>query len=144
MTRVYLGIGSNMGNRRRNIQQAIAVLKEHAIRVTKVSRIIETNPVGGPPQPKYLNAALEADTQLNPAALLFQLKKIERKMGRKKTVRNGPRPIDIDILLYGKRIIRTKKLIVPHPRMPERDFVMKPLNEIAPKIAGRYLKKSKL
>ena len=99
--------------------------------VLKVSRLIETQPVGGPAgQPLYLNGAARISTGLTPRRLLTSIKSIERSLGRKRAARNGPRAIDIDILLYGNTIIRTKGLIVPHPRMFERDFVLGPLAQI--------------
>jgi len=128
----YIGIGSNMGDRKENINMAIKLLTQEKIKVKKISRIIETDPLGGPRQAKFLNAAIKITTDLNPRKLLDVLKKIEKKMGRKKTVRSGPRPIDLDILFYGKKVIKSKKLTIPHPRMLERNFVMVPLLEIAP------------
>jgi len=134
MTKCYLGIGSNLGNRRENIRRAVEFLKEARIKVKKISTIIETEPVGGPPQGKFLNAVLEINTNLKPRALLDTLKSIEEKLGRKRTVRFGPRTMDLDILLYDGKNIKTKDLIVPHPRMHQRDFVLRPLKEIAPKM----------
>lgn len=129
----YLGIGSNLGDRRKNIKSAIKeinALKD--TRVVKASKIIETDPVGGPKgQPKFLNAALKIATRLPPPALLKNLKKIEKGIGRKKTVRYGPRAIDLDILFYADKIINRKDLKVPHPKIFEREFVLKPLLEIA-------------
>jgi 2-amino-4-hydroxy-6-hydroxymethyldihydropteridine diphosphokinase len=127
----YLGIGSNLGSRRKNIQEAIkriSALKN--TKVIKVSKIIETEALGGPPQGKFLNAAIKVQTSLNPPTLLKQLKRIEKDLGRRKTVRFGPRTIDLDILLYGNKIINRKELKVPHPRMFERGFVMEPLRQI--------------
>ncbi len=128
----YIGIGSNLGDRSKNIKIAIGKIKElKDTRVIKVSRIFETEPVGGPPgQEKYLNGALKIKTGLAPKALLKGLQRIEIVLGREKTVRNAPRVIDLDILFYADKIIRTKDLIVPHPRLFERDFVLKPLGEI--------------
>ncbi len=132
MSICYLGIGSNMGNRRKNIKTAIAKIKKLATtRLVKSSRIIETEPVGGPPgQPKFLNACVKIQTNIPPRRLLANLKKIEKELGRTASVRNGPRTIDLDILLYGARTINTKSLIVPHPRMFAREFVLKPLGEV--------------
>jgi len=128
----YLGIGSNLGNRRKNIKlaiQKISALKD--TEVIKSSRMIETEPVGGPVgQGKFLNAALKIRTSLSPLILLKKLKSIEKQLGREKTVRNGPRTIDLDILFYGDRIINSKNLTIPHPRVFEREFVIKPLLEI--------------
>ncbi len=128
----YIGIGSNLGNRRLNIKQAVTRLKKlEGTRLLKVSRIIETEPVGGPcGQPKFLNAAAKIDTRVDPHGLLRQLKRIEADMGRKKGARNGPRIMDLDILFYGGRTVRTKDLTIPHPRVFERQFVLRPLSEV--------------
>ena len=128
----YLGFGSNLGDRRKNIK--LAIKKINALKNTKVikmSKLIETKPMGGPlDQPKFLNGALKIDTKLSPLMLLQKLKKIEKDLGRIKGVRFGPRIIDLDILLYADKVIKRKELVVPHPRMYERDFVIKPLSEI--------------
>lgn len=128
----YIGVGANLGDRRKNIK--LAIRKITALRktkLTKVSKLVKSDPAGGPPgQGKFLNAALKIKTKLPPLTLLKELKNIECELGRIKTVRNGPRVIDLDILLYADKIINTKKLIVPHPRMFFRDFVIKPLLEV--------------
>ena len=134
MAIVYLGLGSNLGDRENNIRLALEQLKQYQIAVQKISSIIETEPVGGPRQGKFLNAVCEAQTLLTPFDLIKTLKSIEMNLGRTQTVRNGPRPIDIDILLYRNVMINTSELAIPHPRMLERDFVMIPLKEIAPDI----------
>lgn len=127
----YLGIGSNLGSRRKNIQEAIKRINSlKNTKVIKVSKIIETEALGGPPQGKFLNAAIKVQTSFNPPTFLKQLKRIEKDLGRRKTVRFGPRTIDLDILLYGNKIINRKELKVPHPRMFEREFVMGPLRQI--------------
>lgn len=131
MQTCYLGIGSNLGDRRKNIKEAIKklnALKE--TKVIKVSRIIETKPVGGPPQGKFLNACLKIETSFPALTLLKKLKIIEKELGRKRTVCYGPRTIDLDILFYGNKVINRKELKVPHPKMLEREFVIKPLSEI--------------
>lgn len=132
MTICYLGLGSNLGNRRDNIKQAvrkIGLLKN--TRVLKQSSLIQTEPLGGPSgQPKFLNAALKISTRLSPLTLLKNLKTIEKELGRIKSARYGPRKIDLDILLYGDRVIRGKGLVIPHPRMFARSFVTRPLAEI--------------
>lgn len=143
MSRVYLGIGSNLGNRREYIRKAIALLKENKIKVRKKSRIIETLPVGGPKQGKFLNAVIEVKTELKPVELLRTLKGIERQLGRKKTVRFGPRPIDLDILFFDDLKIKTDNLEIPHPRIYDREFVLKPLSQIAPVFARRIKIKKK-
>ena len=136
----YLGIGSNREERRKNIYKAMRLLQNEGVKIKKTSRIIETKPVGGPKQPNFLNTVIKAQSNLNPYQLLNTLKKIEKIMGRKKAVRNGPRIIDLDILFYGDKNIKSKKLTIPHPRMIERDFVMIPLVEIAPGIVKKLIK----
>lgn len=128
----YLGIGSNLGNRKKNISRALDKLKVlKGTKIVKLSGIIETLPVGGPnSQGKFLNACLKIETELSPIKLLKKLKDIERSLGRAKTVRFGPRPIDLDILLYANTIINRANLKVPHPRMLERSFVLQPLAEV--------------
>lgn len=129
----YIGIGSNLGQRKENIKSAIAhIRKISGIKIEKISSIIETDAVGGPPQPKYLNAVIKIKTSLKPKSLLTILQGIEKKMKRIRTVTNGPRVIDLDILLYGQKKINEIDLKIPHPRMLEREFVMKPLCEIEP------------
>lgn len=132
MATVFLGIGSNLGARRRNIKLAIKKINSlEGTKTIKLSKIIETKAMGGPAnQPKYLNAALKIETVLTPSLLLRGLKKIELELGRKKAVRWGPRIIDLDILFYADKVINTKTLKIPHPRICERDFVLKPLAEI--------------
>lgn len=131
---IFLGIGSNLGNRRKIIDLAINYLKrEKNIKVKKVSRLYETEAVGGPAQGKFLNGAIEIDCTLPPQKLLNRLKDIELKLGRNKSGKKwGPRPIDLDILLFGNLVLREKNLKIPHPLMEERLFVLKPLCEIAP------------
>lgn len=128
----YLGIGSNLGNRRKNI--VLAAKKINSLkdtRVMKKSKLYNFAPVGGPArQPNYLNAALKIQTKLPALKLLKKLKTIEHELGRLKTVRFGPRIIDLDILLYADRLIKNKNLTVPHSRLFHRDFVIKPLKEI--------------
>jgi len=134
MTTVYLGLGSNLGDRRRNLEAALDALRAHPqIAVSAVSAFLETDPVGGPPgQDKFLNAAAEIETDLAPEALLEELKRVERALGRTPGPRWGPREIDLDILLYGEEVLETEALVIPHPRMRERRFVLAPLAEIAP------------
>ena len=135
MSEIYLALGSNLGDRQHNLNEAVNQLKEHNIQLITASSIIETDPIGGPEsQGKFLNQVVQAQTQLSPHELLKTCKKIEQNMGREKTVRNGPRIIDIDILLYDNIRINSEELTIPHPRMWEREFVLKPLREIAPEI----------
>jgi 2-amino-4-hydroxy-6-hydroxymethyldihydropteridine diphosphokinase len=133
MAIAYLGIGSNLGNREENIDTAIKLLEENQIAILKRSTTIETDPVGGPPgQGKFLNAVLKVRTEFPPQPFLHLLKQIEQTLGRTVTVPNGPRPIDLDILIYDNLQWHTPDLTIPHPRMLERHFVMRPLKEIAP------------
>ena len=127
----YIGIGSNLGDRAKHIENAIEKLKEtEGIEVKRISSIYETEPVGGPKQGKYLNAAIEIETCLKPRELLAKLQGIENQLGRARVIKNGPRTIDLDILLYGDDKIDEADLKIPHPRMAGREFVMKPLKEI--------------
>lgn len=136
MVTCYIGIGSNLGNREYNIKEAIRRIKLLMnTRVAKVSKIVETSPEGGPPQGPYLNCVIEIQTTLAPYELLKRLQKIEDDLGRVRTVKDGPRCIDLDILLYGDARIEEEALCVPHPRMLERKFVMEALKEIAPEVA---------
>jgi len=132
MTICYLGVGTNLGNRRKNIKLAVQKINSlKDTRVLKKSEIIETFPVGGRvKQRSYLNAALKIRTKFSPMNLLKKLKKIENDLGRVKTSRFGPRVIDLDILFYGDMTLRSKQLTIPHPRMFSRDFVIQPLSEI--------------
>jgi len=128
----YLGVGSNLGNRGRNIKLAVKKIGDlKDTRIIKESGFFNFPPAGGPVgQNNYLNAALKIQTKLSAPSLLKKLKKIEDELGRAKTARFGPRIIDLDILLYGDKSIKTKRLTIPHPRMFSRDFVIKPLKEI--------------
>ncbi|MCX5711368.1 MAG: 2-amino-4-hydroxy-6-hydroxymethyldihydropteridine diphosphokinase [Candidatus Omnitrophica bacterium] len=127
----FVGLGSNLGNKRKNLLKALQKIKQlKETKIIKASKIIQSMPLGGPKQPKFLNAVIKLRTELSPLSLLKKLKNIEAELGRKKTVRWGPRVIDLDILLYSDRIIETKELTVPHPRIFERDFVIKPLLEV--------------
>ena len=131
--RAYLGLGANLGDRRRNIAEAVRRLEATpGIRVVRTSPLVETKPVGGPAQPDYLNAACEVDTTLSPRELLDAALAVERAIGRRRSVRWGPRVIDIDILLCDDLVVDAPDLRVPHPRMHERRFVLEPLDRIAP------------
>jgi 2-amino-4-hydroxy-6-hydroxymethyldihydropteridine diphosphokinase len=128
--RIYLGLGSNLGDRLANLTAAVRELEQHGVRSLKSSRVYETDPVGGPPQPDYLNAVVEVATDLEPRDLLRACLEVESELGRERGERWGPRTIDIDLLSYGDREIDEPDLIVPHPRMHERAFVMAPLLEL--------------
>jgi 2-amino-4-hydroxy-6-hydroxymethyldihydropteridine diphosphokinase len=130
----YIGLGSNLGDRQNYLDQAIEALQEHEhIEVRQVSTYFETDPVGGPPgQPTFINAAAEVETTLEPHELMQALLDIERRLGRVRGEKDGPRTIDLDLLLYGDAIIDSPELKVPHPRMHTRGFVLEPMAEIAP------------
>jgi 2-amino-4-hydroxy-6-hydroxymethyldihydropteridine diphosphokinase len=132
MSIVYLALGSNLGDRLQYIHKAIVELGICGLKVLKLSTIIETDPIGGPAQGKYLNAVLKASTAHSPEELHVITMAVECKLGRVKKINNGPRVIDIDILLYDDIKLVTPKLVIPHPRMCERSFVMRPLEEIDP------------
>jgi len=129
---VHIGIGSNLGDRQKNCLEAIRQLGHHGVTVIKQSSIIETEPWGVKDQPHFMNMAIEAATVLPPAELLDLLKGIERGMGRTPTATWGPRIIDLDILFYDDLVIDAEDLTIPHPFLHEREFVLKPLSEIAP------------
>jgi 2-amino-4-hydroxy-6-hydroxymethyldihydropteridine diphosphokinase len=129
---VFLSLGSNVGDREKNLRTAIAALPELGVQIKKVSSIYETEPVDLLEQPWFLNCVVEAETTVPPAALLKELRELERRMGSKKLVARGPRLIDLDILVYGRQTIDSPELQVPHPRMHLRRFVLAPLAEIAP------------
>lgn len=133
-TAVYLSLGSNIGDREKNLETAIAALADVRVHVTRVSSFYETEPVDLREQPWFLNCALQGETTVPVLDLLHSLRGIESQMGSKKLVPKGPRLIDIDILLYGDETIDTPELQVPHPRMLLRKFVLVPLAEIAPNL----------
>ena len=137
---VYLGLGSNIGNREDNLEMALKLLGQR-MQVGKVSSIYDTAPLGNTNQPRFLNIACQVSTRLSPEGLLALAKGIEQKMGRHG--RSGePRTIDIDILLFGDQVIDTRDLKVPHPKMAEREFVLAPLAEIAPEAVHPVIKKT--
>jgi 2-amino-4-hydroxy-6-hydroxymethyldihydropteridine diphosphokinase len=141
MSKVYLGLGTNLGDTKNNLEQALHFLSGK-IAILKKSSIYETEPVGFKDQPWFLNMAIEAETGLPPEDLLCFTQGIEKQMKRVKTIVNGPRIIDIDILLYGDESVETESLVIPHPRMTQRAFVMVPLYEISPGliISGKSIK----
>jgi 2-amino-4-hydroxy-6-hydroxymethyldihydropteridine diphosphokinase len=129
----FLGLGSNLGNRLTNLQAAVDALQtEPGLRVTASSRVWETVPVGGPPQPEYLNAVIRAETDLSARDLLDVARRVEQRMGRVRKERWGARSLDVDILLYDEEEIDEPELVVPHPRMSQRAFVLLPLLELEP------------
>jgi 2-amino-4-hydroxy-6-hydroxymethyldihydropteridine diphosphokinase len=130
VSRAFLGLGSNLGDRLANLQRAVERLRSRGVRVLRSSRVYETEPVGGPPQPDYLNAVLEVETELDPRALLSACLEVEAELGRTRRQRWGPRTIDIDLLTYDDLRIEEPGLEVPHPRMHQRAFVLVPLLEL--------------
>jgi len=142
MSVAYIGIGSNLGNRQENCLHAIELLQEKGIIVTKRSSLYETAPWGVKDQPPFLNMTIEIETELEPKVLLRILKDVEKKLGRKKSLKWGPRIIDLDILLVDDLISDGDDLKIPHPLMHKRDFVLRPLCEIAPDVKHPLLKLS--
>ncbi len=132
-TTVYLGLGSNMGDRQENLDKALEFLSQR-LRMGKISSVYDTEPIGNVEQPRFLNLVCQAYTRLTPEALLALAKGIEKKLGRTGKS-SGPRPIDIDILLFSEQVVENPELIIPHPKMVERAFVLVPLAEIAPDLA---------
>ncbi|HUI43735.1 MAG TPA: 2-amino-4-hydroxy-6-hydroxymethyldihydropteridine diphosphokinase [Terriglobia bacterium] len=131
MRRVFLALGSNLGDRRANITNALTRLGESGVEVRRVSSFYRTEPVGYTAQPWFLNCAAQVGTDLMPLQLLQRCQAIQRALGRRPGRRNGPRAIDIDILFYGNAIVHSAELTIPHARMGERRFVLLPLSEIA-------------
>lgn len=128
---VYLGLGSNLGDRERNLARALDLLAR-SVTIEMTSSLYVTEPVGYPDQPPFLNAVCRGRTSLGPHELLNLAKRTEAALGRKPGPRNGPRPIDIDILFYDDSVINLPHLAIPHPGLPDRAFVLVPLAEIAP------------
>jgi len=139
----YIGLGSNLGERGATLRAAIRELGSRCgIRVVKVSRFRESEPVGGPPQGPFLNAALRIETRLEPERLLEVMQQIEDAFGRTRSVRWGPRTLDLDLLLYEDRVINTPSLQVPHPLLHQRRFVLEPLCDLSPHLVHPVLGKS--
>ena len=133
MNTVYLSLGSNLGDRKSHLDRALEQLPHVGVEVKRLSSVYETEPVGLRAQPWFLNLVVKGETELFPLQLLGRLQSIEIAMGRRRSaVSGGPRTIDVDILFYGNFVIESDELIVPHPRLTERRFVLEPLMEIAP------------
>ncbi len=131
MALCYIGIGSNLGDRLTHIDKAIERLKSaRGVRLRRISSIYETEPVSDIPQGKYLNGVLEIETVLSPEGLMSELNRIESALGRTRTGKNAARVIDLDILYYGQENIERPGLVIPHPRIKEREFVLKGLREL--------------
>jgi len=140
MSTAYLGLGSNLGDREANIRAALEFLKRKNITVLAVAPIYETEPVGFTEQPWFLNTAARVETNLSPQDLFRTLKEIEQEMGRTVVIPQGPRLIDLDLLLYDNLVINSPDLVIPHPRFHERAFVLRPLADIAPGVVHPRLK----
>jgi len=133
--RVFLSLGSNLGDREQNLRQALAELEKRGVKIVRRSSIYETEPLEVTDQPDFLNLVVEIRTGLSPRALLDTCLETERLLGRKRTVNKGPRTIDIDLLFYGSSVIHEPGLNLPHPRLDQRNFVLTPLAEIAPEFS---------
>ena len=138
---VYLALGTNLGDRAANLKQAISALTPQ-LEVKAKSAVYETPPWGFEDQPKFLNQVIKANTYLDPEPLLKHLKRLEVALGRKESFPNGPRLIDMDILFYDDLVVDKPALVIPHPRLHERGFVLLPLKEIAPHLVNPVNKKS--
>jgi 2-amino-4-hydroxy-6-hydroxymethyldihydropteridine diphosphokinase len=128
---VYLSLGSNLGDRESNLKKAVGRLSEHLLHMV-ASSLYETDPVGVTEQPQFLNLVIGGETDLAPRPMLNFVKSIERGIGRRRTFRWGPRIVDIDILILGDDVVNRKDLVIPHPELANRAFVLVPLSEIAP------------
>lgn len=137
MKLVYLGLGSNVGDREAILKSALDKLQSPKLRMLRVSNLYETEPIGLREQAWFLNLAAEFECDLFPRQLLQRCLRVERELGRKRSVVNGPRSIDIDILLFGSAVIKTADLEIPHPRFRERRFVLAPLAELNPTLRDR-------
>ena len=131
---VFIGLGSNLGHRERALSLARARLGEAGFAETATSSLYLTEPVGGPPQEWFLNQVVGGRTALSPEQVMETCLQVEQALGRQRTVRNGPRTIDVDLLLYGEEVRAGARLTLPHPRLHERRFVLQPLCEIAPEV----------
>jgi 2-amino-4-hydroxy-6-hydroxymethyldihydropteridine diphosphokinase len=143
MSIAYIGLGSNIGDKSDNIKRALEILDQFdGLKVVKASSYYETEPVGYEDQDWFVNAVAKIDTVLSPEQLLIAFKKVEKLIGRKDRIRWGPREIDLDLLFYDQMLIDIPNLIVPHPRLHERAFVLVPLAEIAPDLVHPVIKKT--
>ncbi len=132
MKKIFLGLGSNVGDRRATLERGLAALDSPELRVVRVSPIYETEPQGLREQEWFLNLVVEAETSLFPRQLLQRIRRVEREFGRKRSLPNGPRTLDIDILFFGRTVMETAELQVPHARYTERRFVLAPMVDLAP------------
>lgn len=142
MKTAYIALGSNLGDRAENLRRAREGIQGGDLTIVRASSLYETEPRGWRDQPWFLNQVVEAQTTLLPRQLLSRLLKMEREMGRKRTVPNGPRVIDLDILLHGSACVNTPGLEIPHPRLGERRFVLEPLAELSPDLRHPQTRRS--
>lgn len=142
MKTVYLSLGSNVGDRERSLQGSIDLLGEAGLRILRSSPVYETEPLEYRAQGWFLNLVLEAESGLFPLQLLHKIQRVEKELGRRRTVAKGPRSIDIDILLFGKFVVETPELVIPHPKMHERRFVLEPMAELAPDLRHPVLRRT--
>jgi len=138
----FISLGSNLGDRGKNLTLALSLLEKEGVAILKMSSLYETQPVDFPAQPWFYNQLVEVRTKTNPEAFLGLIKEIEQKMGRKRRLKKGPRIIDIDILLAEGNVIHKKELNIPHPRMEKRNFVLLPFVEISPETIHPVLNKN--
>jgi len=139
---VYLSLGSNLGDRKANLEAALRLIESPRLRLRRVSSIWETEPVDVKNQAWFLNLVAEVETDLFPKMLLNHVQRVEKKMGRERKTAKGPRNIDLDILLYGAFRVTAPGLMIPHPRMHERRFVLQPMVELAPNLRHPMLRRS--
>lgn len=142
MNTVYISFGSNIGNRKKAIEEAFYLIEQNNMRITKKSTIFETEPYGYTEQPSFLNGALEVKTDLSCREVLEKLLYIEKEIGRVRKFKWGPRLIDLDIIFFNDEVYDEEDLKVPHPDMHNRDFVLKPLSELCPNFIHPVLKKT--
>jgi len=142
MKKVYLGLGSNLGDRAAMLREAVRALESPRLHVVRVSPVYETEPMDVPGQHWFLNLVVEAETDLFPLQLLHRTSKLEAQLGRKRLAPKGPRSIDIDILLFGNAVMDTPSLQIPHPRFRERRFVLAPLADLAPDLRDPVTRKT--
>lgn len=140
--RYFLCLGSNLGDREKNLERALSLLRKKGVRIIQLSSVFETQPVDLPSQPWFFNQVIEIETGIDPSGLLDLVKGIEESMGRNTLIQKGPRVIDIDILLAEDKVIHTRKLSIPHPRLSERNFVLIPFAEISPETVHPLLKET--
>jgi 2-amino-4-hydroxy-6-hydroxymethyldihydropteridine diphosphokinase len=142
MKKVYLGLGSNLGDRRQMLEKAIHALASPRLQVRRLSPVYETEPMDVPHQPWFLNMVVEAETDCFPLQLLRWTSRVEQHLGRRRLTPKGPRAIDIDILLFGNSIVRLPSLEIPHPRFRQRRFVLAPLADLEPDLRDPVTRKT--